>query len=76
MPNYFLAEEMAQWLRVLIALLEDLNPIPSTHTSNSQVSVTSVLGDLMLSSGSYGYHTHTWYIDIHAEITPIHIQLR
>ena len=44
---------MAQWLRTLAVLPEDLGSVPSTHSS--QPSVTLVLGDLMCASGFHSY---------------------
>jgi imidazoleglycerol phosphate synthase glutamine amidotransferase subunit HisH len=50
--------EMAQWLRALAVLPEDLSSVPSTH-DGSQPSVTPVLGgNLMPSSGLHGHCMH------------------
>lgn len=45
--------EMAQWLRVLVTLAEDLDP--SIHTCSSQLSAVPVTGDLSPSSGFLGH---------------------
>lgn len=58
--------KMAQWLRVLIVLPEDIGSIPSAHMV---LSVTLVLGDLMPTLGFLGLCT--WYI--HAGKASIHI---
>lgn len=56
-----LVREMAQLLRVPVALAEDLGSTPSTHTvthCDSQPSLTPVLGDLMPSSDHYRHQAH------------------
>lgn len=47
--------EMAQWFRVLIALAEYPNPVPSIHKVNRYG------GDPVPSSGLGGSRMHMWY---------------
>lgn len=55
------AREIAQRLRALNALPEDLGSIPSTHM---------VPGDLIPSSGFCGHQSHMQHTDMHAGKIP------
>ena len=62
---------MAQWLRTLVDLLEDLGSIPNTHTMAHNYLLTPVSEDPVISYGLLGHcmyllHTYTCYIHIHA----------
>ena len=50
--------------KILAALPEDLDLIPSMHTVAHNHRV--VPGDLVLSSGLQGYQENMWYTDIHS----------
>jgi hypothetical protein len=63
--------EMAQWLRARAVCVEDINSIPSTHSS--KLSVTSALSTLMPSSGLHREQAHMWCTDIHVTETLIDI---
>jgi hypothetical protein len=63
------AEEMAQWLKDLVALSEDLGPNSQHPQGSSQLSVTLVLRDLT------PFHGVSYTVpDIHASKTPMHIK--
>ena len=62
------AGEMAQQLRALLVLTENLGSVPSTHTQPTTIHNTSS-GDLTPSSD-----THTYGADIHASQTQTHIK--
>jgi hypothetical protein len=68
---------MAMQLRVLV-LAEDWGwgvGVSSQHSHDClQLSVTLVPKDLILSSDILGHKACTWYTDIHAGKTPIHIK--
>jgi hypothetical protein len=53
---------MAQWLRALAALPEDLGSILCTLMA----AVAAVPGDLMPSSGLQRHQVHMWFTDISA----------
>jgi hypothetical protein len=57
---------MAQWLRGLAALAEDLSSVPSTHVGGSQVPVISAAGEPTPSCGLCGHcaHMHILYTDM------------
>ena len=57
-------KEMAQHLRALAALPEDLGSIPSTHMVAQR--------DMVPSSDFFEYQTHTCYTDIDAGKIPIY----
>ena len=66
----FWAGEMAQWLRALAALLEDLGSIPSTHiTAYTACDSTSREPNPhfwpLLASGTHVVHKYTCRQDIH-----------
>jgi hypothetical protein len=52
---------LAQWLRELAALPEDLGLVPSTCMADSQMSVIATQEDLTPSSGLHGYCTHVMH---------------
>ena len=49
---------IAQQLKVLSALPQNLSPIPSAHTEDSQLPLISAPGTLTSSSGLLGHHVH------------------
>ena len=65
--------EMAQPLRALAALAEDLGQIPCTHMVVYNQLDPPFPGDLMPSSGLYMHQTCMWDTDIHAGKIVIHI---
>lgn len=73
--NVYVTRETAQWLSVLTVLREDLSLFPAPTSEGSQLPVTTVLGDLMPSSGLLGYlysraqaHAHTYNFKIYFKI--------
>lgn len=62
---------MAQWLKVLTALAEELDSIPSIHV----VAFQSSSGDLAPSSGFCRHHSGMWYTYINADKIVIHIKI-
>lgn len=60
------AREMSVQLRMLAALPEDKDSISSSN-GNSQLSLTPVPGNLILSSGLSGQQPCTWYTSIRVE---------
>jgi hypothetical protein len=65
------AGEMAQMLRALAAVPEDLGSIPNTHDSSQPVIPVQGICCLLLASISTA---HTLCIDIHADKTPTHLK--
>lgn len=63
-----------QQLRALAALIEDLGSTRSTLIV-THVSVTTVPGILVTSSGLFQHLAHTWCTDSHADKTPMHIEI-
>lgn len=72
-PHVERAGDMAQHLRVLASLVEDLGSIQNIHTEAQNCLLTLVLGDPISSFGLFGHWTYTWYICMYAD-KHIHIQ--
>jgi hypothetical protein len=66
------SREMAQQLRALAALPR-FNSLQTQMAVHNHLYSTPRESDA-LSSGLYGHQACTWYIDIHAGKTPIHIK--
>lgn len=64
---------MARRFRELTAFAEDLGSLPNTH-GGSGLSITPVPEDLMPTSAIWGHQEHTWYNNLHAGITSMHIK--
>ena len=63
-----------QQLRALAALPDDLGSARSTLIV-THVSVSTVPGILVTSSGLFQHLAHTWCTDIHADKTPMHTEI-
>ena len=64
--------EMNQCLRPIAALAEDLSSIPSTHMA-AHIYLTPAQRQMTPTLSSTGA-SQTWYIDVHAGKTPVHIK--
>ena len=69
------ARDVAQWLKALTALPQDLSLIPGTHMVISSTIYHSSSRKSPVSSGLCRHQACKWCTDIHVGRTPIHIKI-